>query len=168
MLFDGSGFWLASKRLERATFQWPKDEVAVTQMSLAQLRLLLEGFELNSRCGWRRYEQRMSKSPMVIPPSAVQLDPEALLARVRQLESQLKLSEARCARAEYKLQDLLRRIHGPKNEKISPAQWAPFGLSAAAAAAALVRATAKAASTEHQTEEGRWSASSAVRSPCTS
>ena len=39
----------------------PKDEVAVTQMSLAQLRLLLEGFELKSRRGWRRYEKRMSK-----------------------------------------------------------------------------------------------------------
>jgi len=58
---DDSPFWLASKRLERATFQWPKDEVAVTQMSLAQLRLLLEGFELKSRRGWRRYEKRMSK-----------------------------------------------------------------------------------------------------------
>jgi transposase len=60
LLFDGSGFWLAAKRLERATFQWPKDEVAVTQMSLAQLRLLLEGFELRSRRGWRRYEKRLS------------------------------------------------------------------------------------------------------------
>ena len=59
LLFDGSGFWLAAKRLERATFQWPKDEIAVTQMSLAQLRLLLEGFELKSRRGWRRYEGRL-------------------------------------------------------------------------------------------------------------
>jgi transposase len=42
LLFDGSGFWPPSKRLERATFQWPKDEVVVTQTSLAQLRLLLE------------------------------------------------------------------------------------------------------------------------------
>ena len=50
---------------------------------------------------------------MVIPSSSVQLDPDALLARVLQLEPLLKLSEARCARAEYKLQDLLRRIHGP-------------------------------------------------------
>jgi transposase len=62
---DVSGLPLtASKRLERATFQWPKDEVAVTQMSLAQLRLLLEGFELKSRRGWRRYEKRMSKPPV--------------------------------------------------------------------------------------------------------
>jgi transposase len=60
LLFDGSGFWLASKRLERATFQWPKDAGAVAQMSLSQLRLLLEGFELKSRRGWRRYNQRLT------------------------------------------------------------------------------------------------------------
>jgi hypothetical protein len=30
--------------------------------------------------------------------------------RVRELESLLKLSEARCAKLQYKLQDLLRRI----------------------------------------------------------
>jgi transposase len=59
LLFDGSGFWLATKRLERATFDWPKDEAAVAQMSLAQLRLLLEGFELRSRRGWRRYDERL-------------------------------------------------------------------------------------------------------------
>ena len=29
------------------------------QMSVAQLRLLLEGFELKSRRGWRRYEHRL-------------------------------------------------------------------------------------------------------------
>jgi transposase len=59
LLFDGSGFWLATKRLERATFDWPKDEAAVAQMSLAQLRLLLQGFELRSRRGWRRYDDRL-------------------------------------------------------------------------------------------------------------
>jgi transposase len=59
LLFDGSGFWLATKRLERATFDWPKDEAAVAQMSLSQLRLLLEGFELRSRRGWKRYDERL-------------------------------------------------------------------------------------------------------------
>ena len=91
---------------------------------------------------------------MVTPSSTVQLDPEALLARVRQLESQLKLSEARCARAEYKLQDLLRRIHGPKSEKISPAQWALFGLPEAAEAA-LARAASKAAGTTSAKQKKR-------------
>jgi len=59
LLWDGSGFWLATKRVERATFAWPRDEAQVRQMSLAQLRLLLDGFELTSRRGWRRYEDRL-------------------------------------------------------------------------------------------------------------
>lgn len=91
---------------------------------------------------------------MVTPSSTVQLDPETLLVRLRQLESQLKLSEARCARAEYKLQDLLRRIHGPKSEKISSAQWALFGLPEAAEAA-LARAAAKTAGTTSTKQKKR-------------
>jgi transposase len=59
LLWDGSGFWLATKRIEQATFNWPKDEAAVAQMSLVQLRLLLDGFEVRSRRGWQRYEERM-------------------------------------------------------------------------------------------------------------
>lgn len=69
-------------------------------------------------------------------------------------ESRLKLSEARCARAEYKLQDLLRRIYGPKSEKISPAQWALFGLPEAAEAA-LARAASKAAGTTSTKQKKR-------------
>jgi len=68
LLWDGSGFWLASKRLERATFDWPKDPAAVAQMSLVQLRLLLEGFELRSRRGWQRYEKRLQAAK---PPPEV-------------------------------------------------------------------------------------------------
>jgi transposase len=60
--------------------------------------------------------------------ATAQTDRDALLARVRQLESQLKNSEARCAKLEYKLQDLLRRIFNPKSEKLNPAQQALFGL----------------------------------------
>lgn len=53
--WDGSGFWVASKRVERGTFEWPQDEAAITQMSLSQLRWLLEGIELRSRRGWQRH-----------------------------------------------------------------------------------------------------------------
>ena len=60
LLWDGSGFWLATKRVEQATFAWPRDGAQVRQMSLAQLRLLVDGFELTSRRGWRRYEERLS------------------------------------------------------------------------------------------------------------
>jgi transposase len=65
--------------------------------------------------------------------SALQTDREALQTRVRELESLLKISEARCAKLEYKLQDLLRRIFNPKNEKLNPAQRALFGLPEAGA-----------------------------------
>jgi len=60
LVFRRQRIWLATKRLEGATYQWPKDPAAVMQMSVAQLRLLLEGFELKSRRGWRRYEHRLA------------------------------------------------------------------------------------------------------------
>ena len=41
------------------------------------------------------------------------LDRDALFVRVRELESLLKNSEARCAKLQYKLEDLLRRMYGP-------------------------------------------------------
>jgi transposase len=59
LVWDGSGIWLARKYLERGTFEFPRDAAAVSQMSLAQLRMLLEGFELKSRRGWQRYEGRL-------------------------------------------------------------------------------------------------------------
>jgi transposase len=57
-----------------------------------------------------------------------ELDAHPLQVRVRELESLLKLSEARCAKLEYKLQDLLRRVYGPKSEKLNPDQRALFGI----------------------------------------
>ncbi len=57
------------------------------------------------------------------------LDREALLSRVRELESLLKNSEARCAKLQYKLDDLLRRMFNPKSEKLDPAQRLLFGLT---------------------------------------
>jgi transposase len=62
-----------------------------------------------------------------VPP--VQHDPEVLLARIRELESRLKISEARGDKLEYRLQDLLRRIHSPKSEKLNPNQWALFEIA---------------------------------------
>lgn len=75
LMWDGSGLWLASKRLEGGTYAWPKDEAAVTQMSLAQLRLLLDGFELRSRRGWQRFEERL--------PAASRPRPEQVAVQVR-------------------------------------------------------------------------------------
>jgi transposase len=74
-------------------------------------------------------------------PTPHELDPHTLHVRVRELESLLKLSEARCAKLEYKLQDLLRRIYGPKNEKLNPDQRALFGIPAPGEAGAPTRAS---------------------------
>ena len=79
-----------------------------------------------------------------------ELDAQTLVVRVRQLESLLKISEARCAKLEYKLQDLLRRIFDPKSEKLNPDQRALFGiLEPAAVAAPAQRATTSETSEVH-------------------
>jgi transposase len=54
LYWDGSGLWIAAKRIESGTLAWPKNESAVQRMNGAQLRLLLDGFELKSRRGWYR------------------------------------------------------------------------------------------------------------------
>lgn len=59
LIWDGSGFWVCAKRLERATFDWPNTQEATARMNLAQLQLLVAGFELRSRRGWYRREERM-------------------------------------------------------------------------------------------------------------
>ncbi len=63
---------MATKRLERARFDWPKTEQAVMEMSVPQLRLLLEGFELKRRRGWYRREEKL-QTP--------KLEPELLATR---------------------------------------------------------------------------------------
>lgn len=56
-------------------------------------------------------------------------DPLVLKARICELESLLKLSELRCAKLDYKVQDLIRRLYGAKNEKLNPAQRLLFGIT---------------------------------------
>ena len=46
-----------------------------------------------------------------------------------EVESLLKHSEARCAKLQYKLDDLLRRMFNPKSEKLNPTQRLLFGLT---------------------------------------
>jgi transposase len=75
LLWDGSGIWLARKYLERGTFDFPRNAGEVSQLSLAQLRMLLEGFELKSRRGWQRYEERL--------PAASRPRPEQFAAQAR-------------------------------------------------------------------------------------
>jgi transposase len=59
LYWDGSGLWVCAKRLEGGTFDWPKNAGLVSQMNGAQLKLLLEGFELKSRRGWYRRDTKL-------------------------------------------------------------------------------------------------------------
>ena len=43
--WDGSGFYIAAKRMRRGGFDFPKNEGAVATMSLVQLAILLKGVD---------------------------------------------------------------------------------------------------------------------------
>jgi transposase len=43
--WDGTGFYIAAKRMRRGGFDFPKNEGAVSKMSLQQLDLLLKGVD---------------------------------------------------------------------------------------------------------------------------
>ena len=49
--WERNGFWLLQKRLEGARFVWPRDGVAVTELTVAQLHWLLEGIDLAAMRG---------------------------------------------------------------------------------------------------------------------
>jgi transposase len=49
---------------------------------------------------------------------------DSLEKRIESLESALKFSELRCAKLQYTIDDLLRRLYGPKTDKIDPGQLA--------------------------------------------
>jgi len=66
----------------------------------------------------------------------------ALQGMVRALQSELKISNLRCARLEYKMRDLIRRIYDAKSEKLNPAQRLLFGILDAAPVEAPATSTA--------------------------
>ena len=63
LLFDGSGFWVLAKRLEKGTFLWPSegDGPQCVQMRAAELMLLLAGIDLTQsedRAWYRKRPRR--------------------------------------------------------------------------------------------------------------
>ena len=46
LYFDGDGFALLYKRLDKGRFQWPKNEDQVRKLSQKELRWLLEGLSI--------------------------------------------------------------------------------------------------------------------------
>jgi transposase len=54
MWWDGSGLWLATKRLERSSFAWPSGEGVSRCIRPEELQLLLHGIEGTPRRRWYR------------------------------------------------------------------------------------------------------------------
>ena len=60
LVWDGSGYWVLSKRLERGTFSWPKSDAASHELRSEELALLLGGLDLGQTQEKRWYRYRMS------------------------------------------------------------------------------------------------------------
>ncbi|MBL7980222.1 MAG: IS66 family insertion sequence element accessory protein TnpB [Flavobacteriales bacterium] len=52
--WDGSGLWLATKRLERNSFDWPTADGASVSLRAEQLSALISGLEVREKVGWYR------------------------------------------------------------------------------------------------------------------
>ena len=52
--FDGTGLWVATKRLEGGTLQWPRGQGAAVGFRPEQLSALISGLEVTERAGWYR------------------------------------------------------------------------------------------------------------------
>lgn len=49
LYWEHNGFWLFYRRLERGTFQWPKDQDDPVTVTSRELRWLLDGLSLSQR-----------------------------------------------------------------------------------------------------------------------
>ncbi|GMV27841.1 MAG: hypothetical protein AMXMBFR58_38720 [Phycisphaerae bacterium] len=52
--WDGSGLWLATKRLEQNCFDWPAGEGAAVTLRPEQLTALMSGLIVQEKIGWYR------------------------------------------------------------------------------------------------------------------
>jgi transposase len=52
--FDGTGLWVATKRLEGGTLHWPVGEGVAVGLRPEQLSALIGGLEVTERAGWYR------------------------------------------------------------------------------------------------------------------
>ena len=60
VVFDGTGFWLCYRRLERGTWVWPKAGDKVMTLGYAQFLVLVQGAD------WRRVETPAELRPSLI------------------------------------------------------------------------------------------------------
>lgn len=60
LYWDGNGFWLLYKRLEKHTFKWPKIKDSLTNMVIneQQLAWLLEGLSIEQKRAFKKTETK--------------------------------------------------------------------------------------------------------------
>ena len=54
--WDGSGFWLYIKRLDNGTFYWPNNENDVKEVSIKELRWILDGLSISPKGVFNEYK----------------------------------------------------------------------------------------------------------------
>lgn len=54
LLWDGSGLWIATKRLERGKYHWPQGEGVCGQLRPEEFQALINGLEVVARSDWYR------------------------------------------------------------------------------------------------------------------
>ena len=52
--WDGTGLWIATKRLERGALSWPAGEGTSVNLRPEQLSALISGLEVREKNGWYR------------------------------------------------------------------------------------------------------------------
>jgi transposase len=52
--WDGSGLWIATKRLEGGTLSWPSSQGASVGLRPEELSALIAGLEVTEKAGWYR------------------------------------------------------------------------------------------------------------------
>lgn len=51
--WDGSGFWLFMKRLDKGSFRWPMKAMELKQVSIKELRWLIEGLSIEQKSAFK-------------------------------------------------------------------------------------------------------------------
>ena len=57
--WDGSGFWILMKRLDRNAFHWPDTPDELRQVTLKEIRWLCDGLSLNPRGAFEEHHPKI-------------------------------------------------------------------------------------------------------------
>jgi transposase len=139
--FDGSGLWVAAKRLEKGTFSWPTAGQGQARLRLRPeaLQLLLDGVDLRGATlrPWYEVPRAWAKPPSSetarLPSDEGLLgyapdgeDLEALAKRLvvqgGRLEAELAAARHEIARKDQIIAALQHRLFGSKSERYHPDQ----------------------------------------------